>query len=211
VLYMQPMATADRYSRIVLWLKVTLPLLALAILSTLFFVAETLDPEAAIPYADVDVAKILREQGITQPTFGGVTADGVSISLWAESIRPDEDRADRMTGRQLVAHLNLPSGTQINIDSDTGIVDAKNEEAILTDGARLESSLGYLVTAPEIVASMSEASVIAPDSVKAEGPPGQITAGRMELMRADTPGAGYVLVFKGGVRLVYTPGTQEDP
>ncbi len=205
------MTSADRYSRVVLWLKVTLPLVALAILSTLFFVAETLDPEAAIPYADVDVAKILREQGITRPTFGGVTEDGVNISLWAESIRPDEDRSDRLTGHLLVANLELPGGTQITVNSTTGIVDAKSEEAILTGGARLESTLGYLVTAPEIVASMSKASVVAPEGVSAEGPPGQITAGQMELTRAETPGSGYVLVFKGGVRLVYTPGTQEDP
>ena len=77
------MAVADRYSRLVFWLKVTLPLVALAILSTLFFVAETLDPEAAIPYASVDVERILKEQGVTKPTFGGVTEDGVAISMSA--------------------------------------------------------------------------------------------------------------------------------
>ena len=204
------MATADRYSRVVLWLKVALPLAALAILSTLFFVAETLDPEAAIPYADVDVAKILREQGITRPTFGGVTEDGVAISLFAESIRPTEERQDRLTGRTLMAVLDLPSGAQISIDSPIGIVDADTEEAILRGGAHLNSSTGYTIETEEIVTSISQASVVAPNTVTANGPPGEITAGQMELTRTETPEPSYLLVFKGGVRLIYTPGIKED-
>ncbi len=202
------MAVADRYSRIVLWLKVALPLAALAILSTLFFVAETLDPEAAIPYADVDVAKILREQGITKPTFGGVTAGGIAISLFAEEIRPTEERQDRLTGRALTATLDLPSGAQINITSPIGIVDAQSEEAILQGGAFLQSSTGYTVQTDEITTSMATASVVAPSNVRAKGPPGELTAGQMELTRAETPDQPFLLVFKGGIRLLYTPPTQ---
>jgi len=199
------MAVADRYSRLVLWLKVALPLAALAILSTLFFVAETLDPEAAIPYADVDVAKILREQGITRPSFGGVTADGVAIALFAESIRPTDERPDRLTGRVLAASLDLPDGAQINITSPIGIVDAETEEAILQGGAFLESSTGYKVRTDEITASMATASVIAPNMVEAEGPPGELTAGQMELTRGDSEDQPFLLVFKDGDRLIYKP------
>ena len=199
------MAVADRYSRLILWLKVALPLAALGILSTLFFVAETLDPEAAIPYADVDVAKILREQGITRPTFGGVTEDGIAISLFAEEVRPGANEKNRLTARALVAFLDLPSGAQITIDSATGIVDATKEEVILQDGARLESTTGYTVVTDQIVASMADASVFADSTVEAEGPAGQLTAGQMELTRTETPDPAYLLVFKGGVRLIYKP------
>lgn len=199
------MAVADRYSRLILWLKVALPLVALAILSTLFFVAKTLDPEAAIPYADVDVAKILREQGITNPSFGGVTANGIAISLFAEEIRPTADRADRFTGRVLSASLDLPSGARINVTSPVGIVDAQSEEAILQGGAFLESSTGYTVRTDELTASMSEASLFAPSTVVAKGPAGELTAGQMELTRGETPDQPYLLVFKGGVRLLYKP------
>ena len=38
------MARADRHTRVVGWLKVALPLAALAILSTLFLVARRIDP-----------------------------------------------------------------------------------------------------------------------------------------------------------------------
>lgn len=200
------MAVADRYSRLVLWLKVGLPLIALAILSTLFFVAETLDPEAAIPYAEVDVERILREQGVTKPTFGGVTSDGVAVSLSAESVRPGAEDRNRLTGTTLVADLDLPDGGHIDIESPVGIVDATGQLAILQGGARLESSTGYVVETDSISASMKDASVVAESTITATGPAGDLTAGRMELTRNDGQEAAYRLVFKDGVRLLYTPG-----
>ena len=199
------MATADRYSRLVLWLKVALPLAALAILSTLFFVAETLDPEAAIPYAEVDVQRILREQGITAPTFGGVTANGVTVSLSAAAIRPDGDGNSRWNGSDLTATLDLPSGTQIKIDSPNGIVDAEGQTASLAGGAQLTSSVGYVVTTDVIVASLDEATVLAEGNVAASGPPGDITAGKVMLSRMDSQPPSHHLVFQDGVRLTIQP------
>ena len=200
---MTVMAVADRYSRLVFWLKVTLPLVALAILSTLFFVAETLDPEAAIPYASVDVERILKEQGVTKPTFGGVTEDGVAISMSALSVRPSEDRKT-LTADALNAVLDLPSGAQVTIESASGLVSSERQEAVLEGGARLESSTGYIVTTERLVTSMIDSRVTAESAVLATGPVGRIEAGAMELTRGNSA-EGYLLVFKEGVRLVYQP------
>ena len=200
---MTGMAVADRYSRLVFWLKVTLPLVALAILSTLFFVAETLDPEAAIPYASVDVERILKEQGVTKPTFGGVTEDGVAISMSALSVRPSEDRKT-LTADALNAVLDLPSGAQVTIKSASGLVSSERQEAVLEGGARLESSTGYIVTTERLVTSMIDSRVTAESDVLATGPLGRIEAGAMELTRGNSA-EGYLLVFKEGVRLVYQP------
>ena len=200
---MTGMAVADRYSRLVLWLKVALPLAALIILSTLFFVAETLDPEAAIPYAEVDVERILKEQGVNHPTFGGVTPDGTAISMTADKIRPDEAR-EQLTGDNLNAALNLSDGSRINIESTTGIVDSRTQEAVLAGGARLESSSGVVVVTERIATSLKETRVTAEGTITATGPAGTITAGQMELTRANSA-EGYLLVFKSGVRLVYQP------
>jgi lipopolysaccharide export system protein LptC len=202
---MSGMTTADTYSRMVRWLKVALPLTALAILSTLFFVAETLDPDAAIPYADVDVERLLREQGITKPAFGAVTEDGVAISMSADSIRPGAEQRDRLTGTELTAKLTWPDAAQIDIESPEGIVDVSGNEAILKGGAVLKSSTGYTVRSDQIIARMNEASVYSPGSISAEGPIGSLAAGRMELTRQSNADNGYLLVFKDGVRLLYQP------
>lgn len=199
------MASADQYSRLVLWLKVSLPLVALAILSTLFFIAETLDPEAAIPYAKVDVAQILRDQGATAPNFGSVTKDGVKIALSASAIRPDADERMQWTGTDLIARLDLPSGTSLSIESPIGTVDAAQQEAILRGGAILENSDGFRVTTDQISASLETGSFIAESGIVAVGPPGELTAGRMALKRMDSTPPNYHLVFQDGVRLVFTP------
>lgn len=199
------MTTADTYSRMVRWLKVALPLTALAILSTLFFVAETLDPDAAIPYADVDVERLLREQGVTRPTFGAVSEDGIEISLSAAAIRPGAKQRDRLTSTDMIAQLKWPDNAQIDIISPEGIVDVSDGEAILQGGAVLKSSNGYIVSTERIIANLNEANVASEGSITAEGPAGSITAGRMELTRQTNADGKYLLVFKDGVRLLYQP------
>lgn len=197
------MAETDRYSRLVFWLKVALPIAALSILSTLFFVAETLDPEAAIPFAEVDVERILTEQRIGTPTFGGVTANGVAIALKASSVRPNGSDQE-LTAQALEAGLDLPNGGRIEIESPSGNVDVAAQLITLDGGARLESSTGIVVTTERIQASISDGTVIAERPVQAVGPAGTLTAGAMELTRSKT-GDTHVLVFKDGVSLVYQP------
>lgn len=199
------MASVDNaYSRLVLWLKVALPLVALAILSTLFLVAETLDPDAAIPYADVDVEQILRDQGITAPSFGGVTPDGAAVSLRAAALRPGESQRDEVIGTRLEATIVLPGGTTIRISSPRGTIDMAAEVALLQGGVRFESSVGYSVESADIVTRYNEVRVTTGGMVTATGPGGLITAGTMGLER-DPDTEAYVLVFKDGVRLIYDP------
>lgn len=200
------MATADNtYSRLIAWLKIILPLLSLAILSTLFLVAETLDPEKAIPYADVDVAEILREQRIGKPAFAGVTSDGTAITVAAGEAKPDPNDTARLTGTDLVAQLLLPQGAMINITSPRGVIDGTAREAVLEGGARLETSTGYKVQTARLTTSFESTYAMTDGVVTADGPPGDISAGLMELTE-DTENAGqYLLVFKNGVKLIYDP------
>ena len=199
------MDRADKYSRLVLWLKVALPLAALGILSTLFFVAESLNPDAAIPYAEVDVERILREQGMTRPTFGGLTNDGVQIALSADSVRPGADRRSQLTGDTLAAELLIPDRGQIVIESPVGRIDTESGLATLSGGSFLESSTGYRLESEEFVVSYREATVRADQEVRATGPAGTLVAGGMELQRRPQDDQTYLLVFKNGVRLVYEP------
>ncbi|MGB4909398.1 MAG: hypothetical protein WBP15_12770, partial [Tabrizicola sp.] len=87
------MARVDRHTRLVGWLKVALPLTALAILSTLFLVARRIDPEAALPYAEVDVEDLAREPRMTAPTYAGTTEDGAALTLSADEARPEAEGA----------------------------------------------------------------------------------------------------------------------
>ena len=202
-------AANNAYSRFVFWLKVLLPIVALAILSTLFLVAETLDPNKAIPYAEVDVAQILREQGVTRPKFGGTTPEGATITLAADAVRPDGSDALVLRGTDLDVVIDLPSGTSVTIASPSGTVDFDGQSAVLTGGTELVSSLGYRIETDALTTALDRVAAQSAGPVRVTGPGVEIDAGQMILRHTDEQGA-HVLVFKNGVRLLYDPKTSED-
>lgn len=200
------MATyADTYSRMVAWLKFALPLVALAILSTLFLLARTLDPERAIPYADVDVDQMVREERVTAPNYSGVTRDGSAISILADVARPDQQDPQRMTASSVVGRIDMPNGMVTDIEAPRARIDTAGGLARLEGGVTIVTSTGYRMTTEALDAALDETDIASDGAVKADGPPGRLTAGSMHLTREE--GRGYLLVFNGGVRLVYDPGS----
>ncbi len=199
------MARADNpYSRLVAWLKIILPIVALGILSTLFLVAERLDPESAIPFAERGaIDDLVEEQGISSPAFAAVTADGTAVSVKAETARPDPEETQALLGQRLEARFEISNGAIIDITSPDGTINALARTATLSGGARLESSTGVIVTTDKITTSFDGAFAETAGAVRATGPLGQLDAGAMQLKRDET--GAYLLRFTDGVRLIYEP------
>lgn len=200
------MARVDRHTRVVAWLKVALPLTALVILSTLFLVARRIDPEAALPYAEVDVEDLAREPRMTAPTYAGTTSDGSALTLSADEARPaSEGSAARAAGLRL--DLATPDGGRTELLAAEARMDDTAQELVLSGGVTLETSTGYRLETAEVAARLDRTGLESRAPVKATGPAGEITAEGLVLGQDNrTPGA-YVLVFKGNVRLVYQPGS----
>lgn len=199
------MARADRHTRLVGWLKVALPLAALAILSTLFLVARRIDPEAALPYAEVDVEDLAREPRMTAPTYAGTTSDGSALTLSADEARPSAEGAPaEAAGLRL--ELAAPDGSRTDLAAVTARMDPEAREIVLSGGVSVTTTSGYRLETAEMAAKLDRTGLESRAPVTATGPAGDIRADRMVLRQDDqTPGA-YVLVFNGGVRLVYQPG-----
>lgn len=199
------MARADRHTRVVGWLKVALPLIALVILSTLFLVARRIDPEAALPYAEVDVEDLAREPRMTAPTYAGTTADGAALTLSADEARPAADGSPAQAAG-LRLDLATPDGGQTELLAVDARMDDTAKELVLSGGVIVTTSTGYRLETAEVAARLDRTGLESRAPVKATGPAGEITAEGMVLSQDNrTPGA-YVLVFKGGVRLIYQPG-----
>jgi lipopolysaccharide export system protein LptC len=198
------MAT-DRHTRVVGWLKVALPLLALAILSTLFLLSDRIDPDAALPYAEVDVEERAREPRMTAPTYAGTTSDGAALTLSADEARPAADGAP--AGAQgLRLDLATPYGAVTELRAVTAVLDETAREIVLSGGVTVTTSSGYRLETAELAARMDRSGLASRAPVTATGPVGELQAGGMELGQDNrTPGA-YLLVFNQGVRLVYRPG-----
>ncbi len=199
-------ARGDRHTRVVGWLKVVLPLTALAILSTLFLLARRIDPEAALPYAEVDVEDLAREPRMTAPTYAGTTEDGAAVTLSADEARPAaEGTPATVAGLRL--DLATPDGVKTELVAAEARMDDSSRQVVLSGGVMLSTSTGYRLETAEIAARLDRTGLESRSPVKATGPAGEITADGMSLSQdIRTPGD-YVLVFKGGVRLVYQPGS----
>ncbi|NHB75926.1 LPS export ABC transporter periplasmic protein LptC [Rhodobacter calidifons] len=199
------MARADRHTRVVGWLKVALPLAALAILSTLFLVARRIDPEAALPYAEVDVHDLAREPRMTAPTYAGTTRDGGALTLRADEARPAAEGVEAAASA-LRLELDTPDGARTELSAATARMDRAAQEVVLSGGVTVTTSTGYRLETEEVAARLDRTGLESRAPVTATGPVGEIRADRMELRQENPTQASYVLVFNGGVRLVYRPG-----
>lgn len=201
-------------TRVVRWLRVLLPLAALAMLSTLFLFSREPEAVSRIPYADVDAETMARDPRLVAPDYAGVTEDGVRLTLRASSasvpgagasgdaqdLRLDWQRPDGLT-----AELTAPEG---------GLADG---QVRLSGGVRMQTSSGWEIVSPRIEAATDRSRIEAAEGVEAAAPFGALSAGRMRLAPAEDAGAGgagtggaesggpAVLDFSGGVRLIYQP------
>lgn len=186
-------------TRIVTWLRVILPLAALAILSTLFLLSRRPDPEGAIPYATVDAEARARDPHITAPSYAGVTADGATLALTADRATPGQGG-----GVAAAEGLRLDwkgvDGLELVLTAPTATM--QQGTILLDGGVRLAASTGWRIEAPRIEAATDRSRIAATGGVSAAAPFGDVTAGAVELRRQQDHA---LLDFTGGVRLIYRP------
>lgn len=194
------------HSRVVFWLKIVLPLTALAILSTLFLFSRRIDTDAALPYAEVDVEELARDRRLTAPEFSGMTEDGAEVTILAQVARPGSDGID---ASGLSATYATPAGLQIEIAATKGMIDAPGNLLALDGDVRIVTSSGYVVETTGLRSALDRTQIETSGQIKAETPFGRIDAGRMELHDEGDGTVNYVMLFSGGVKLIYLPPTRE--
>jgi lipopolysaccharide export system protein LptC len=200
---------ADRYSRLVSWLKILFPLIALVLLSTLFLLSRAIDPEATIPFADTEVQERLRDQQVTGPFYSGTTDDGDLISFSAEKLTTPRGQTGTNEAEDLRAVLDLQSGAQIVMDAARAKVDAGVDQAELIGNVRIKTSTGYSIQSERMTSNLTTLDIASPGPVEANSPAGEITAGAMAITNRQD-GAGSQMLFTKGVKLIYTPQSMKE-
>jgi len=197
----------DLHSRMVGWLKVALPLAALAILSTLFLLSDRIDPTDAIPYAKVDVEALANDPRMSAPAYAGTTEDGAGITLSAVSARPAAGENDA-SAEGVAALMETPDGQKIAIAAAAAALDQAAGKLDLTGGVTLETETGYRLETEGLAARLDRTDVSSTAPVTVTAPMGDIRADGFTLTQDPADPGAYLLVFKGGVRLLYQPGGQ---
>jgi len=190
------------YSKIVVGVKVTLPIVALGLLSSLFLLSGAPDPDAALPYAEVDIDQIIREQRVSQPRFAGVLGDGREIVLVAEAVLVDANQTDRIRAQSIEGRMDLSATDFLTIEAALGDFDMVGQIATLSDGVILRSSLGYRIDSETLLMALDVVNMRSPTPVHVTGPGLDVTADTMEL---SGPDGETILRFNGSVRVLYQP------
>ncbi|WP_334191243.1 hypothetical protein [Pararhodobacter sp.] len=199
------------YSRTVGILKVLLPLTALTLLSLVFLLARTVDPTQAITNAEIDVEDRARDPRLSGARFAGVTEDGAALTIVAETARSDPGATMRLEVTGLDLQLEGRDGETMHAAARDGIIDRGRGSFELAGGLEVSVSPGYRLATERLTGLLDTTRMRAPGAVEGSAPAGRIQAGNMEMRADSTDGAGYVLVFGGGVRLNYQPENQGAP
>ncbi|WOI55997.1 LPS export ABC transporter periplasmic protein LptC [Palleronia sp. LCG004] len=194
----------NRHSRRVALLKVILPLLALAILSTLFLVADRRGTGDTVPFSSVEIDRIAAGQQIAGPNYTTVTEDGSALTLAARDVASSDGVAEL---RDIIAVIEYSDGTRIDLTSDTGNLGSGEGAAQLVGGVALGSSNGYRIEGSAFDISRATGRIVSDAPVRGEGPPGTLDAGGLTVDGRD---GNYVLNFTDGVKLLYQPRGQDE-
>ena len=193
----------DHYSRMIALLKVLLPLMALALLSTLFLLSRNTEPMASIPFAEAEVNERMRDQQITGPFFSGSTEQGDQISFSAGKIGV-ADGNGRVTAKDVSAQIDLSSGARLVFFADLGEVDIANDTSILSGKVLITTSTGYKINSERLVSAMTSLNIESPNEIIAEGPLGTFSAGSMRLTFSEKTKFTQ-MIFTNAVKLIYDP------
>lgn len=188
----------NRHSRWVARLKVLLPLFALAILSTLFLVADRRGGGTTLQFADpADLDRLLTEGRVANPSYSGMGEGGVSVSFTADEARPEghDAQADRLLGV-----WTSPDGAEISLEGDTGILTGLSGDMRVEGDVIVNDAQGYRLRTDALDIDGGSKDIVAPGPVSGSGPGLQLDAGGMRIeQREGSP----LVTFTEGVRVVY--------
>lgn len=190
-------------------LRLALPLGALALLSTVFLLSSGVDPQRAVEMSDINVEELTREPRIGEARFAGVTNDATALTIVAHSVRSIGDL--REDGPVLLyldtprGELEFPTGRIATFRGTEGRIDQSRDEIMLSGSVVLETSDGYLMTMPKLVSAIQTTHVQGTGGITGQAPAGDISADTVELTPSEQDSEGYLLAFKGNVRLIYFP------
>ena len=189
--------------------RLVLPLGAVALLSTVFLLSENIDPQRAVDMAGLDVAELTREPRIGTARFAGVTEDDTAMTIRAVAVRSATDLTQsgpiRLTLDAPDGDLLFTSGRSAQFRAEEGQIDQGQDMLLLRGNVTLDTSDGYSAAMPLLRSTLENTHLQGSGGIEAQGPPGQIWADTLELTTIPERPGGYLLAFRGNVRLIYLP------
>ncbi|MBL1435793.1 MAG: hypothetical protein COB08_006290 [Rhodobacteraceae bacterium] len=188
------------YSRMVAWLKILLPLIALGVLGTVFLFNSEDSFETSFTFSRADIETLEKGSFIKNPQISGVTKKGEPFHLLADEIRPMEGSNTLVVITNLDVEFQFGSDTWAKVTSETALMDVSAQTVWFETGGQLETSDGNVAVVDTLHLLMASGELQG-SGIVANGPLGQISADNFRI--ESNEGENRVLWFENNVRMLY--------
>ncbi len=186
----------EGYSAFIRSMRITLPLIALAIITILFSwnIFKTDDMAPAKP--DAKTASAIGKNELLNPKFDSVDDKNQPYTITAERALQDTD-GELMVLDAPMADIVLNSGTWLAIKSRQGAFRQESQRLLLKDDVRLFHDDGYSAKTQELDVDLKAGTARTNVKITGHGPAGTLNASGMY---ADSKAE--VLIFTGPAKIV---------
>ena len=197
----------DNYSRLIKITKITLPGIALIILSVLFLLPDKRTTIQAFDNIDKSLLKIVQKAGIDKPSFRGTLASGSNLELYASEIVPKDKKNNVIEINEITARLELDPKVGATAYATKGLINIKQQTAEMVGKVNVEGFNDITVEASDLKVFYDKAIAKTHQPVLMLGNFGMIRAGAAEFSdKSKKSEIGYVLLFSDGVKMLYNMG-----
>ena len=144
----------DRYSAFVAWVKTLLPIAALGLLSTIFLFSGKVDVTQSLPYAELNVAEIIREQRITRPYFTGTSDNGTKIAISAAYASPGAQNADILNINELSIIIAPDHARATQITAGVGTLDSSTQIVVISEDVQIAATPDFWLTTDVLIVDL---------------------------------------------------------
>ncbi len=195
------------YSRMVAWLKILLPLIALGVLGTVFLFNGKDRSSVGLTFSRADIDSLEKGSFIKNPQVNGVTRKGEPFRLLADEIRPMDDGTNLVLITNMRTEFRFNSGAWAKVTSPSALMDVAAQTVWFEHGGRMETSDGNVATVDTLHLLMASGELQG-TGIVADGPLGRVSA---ENFRIESNGdEKRVLWFQNNVMMRYNLQNQSE-
>ncbi len=185
------------YSRVIRWLRLALPLAALAMAAVVF---TWTGPQEPLLKRDESAGKINKTVGkneLINPRFENTDEQNRPYTLTALRAVQDEVDDKLVLLEKPVADMMLDNGHWVALEATEGAFQSMERKLLLRGSVRLFHDGGYQLETPELHINIRDNTAVSDKDVHAQGPEGTLDAKGLEGRNNEG-----LLIFKGPAKLV---------
>ncbi|MEM8580872.1 MAG: hypothetical protein AAGA38_08935 [Pseudomonadota bacterium] len=194
----------NTYSQFVALAKIVLPVVGLGLLSSLFLLSDQSSEVGELPFSEVELEEIVESQSVLGPRYNTILDNGSSVTLNARTARPVLTSPGQYRAFDLTGQMTTLQGEVITLEGGEAHIDQDTKIATIENGLRIVHSNGYVLTARGGESSFDGKRAQSEGDVVITGEGIVLAAERAEIT-SDPATDAQVIVFSGGVRVLYTP------